>query len=290
MNRLLKWFVVTFTIKLLGCGGDGSGPTSSVRRLANTFLTWLSILGLSACGGGGGGDGTSTPLALMSAGAFSGTVSNTSPRNYPILIVRPAGDVWIFNMTGSSVLGFGTGRATEFGTQLSTTSFRYFSRQAGVMDAVVAGTFRQNLSLGGTLGYPSLGQTFDFSSTFRAAKTTNTSAMARAWIASGDNGERVDVTINADGKLNATSTNGCQIEGQFGAGESNIPLLSLQVTTNGACRLPNQQLTGIAYLSEDNLGAELWIGVTQSTKSDGLLIYSRLCSNATTGGSPWSCI
>lgn len=265
-------------------------PQRSPSAMFVQYLLIISACTLAACGGGGGDPTASAPRpTMLSAGAYSGTVTATSPRNFPILIVRPAGEVWMFNMTGSSILGFGSGIATETGTDITTTSFRYLSNQSGVLNGEVTGTFRQGLSLGGTISYPSLAQTLVFSSTFRPPLKLAPSDIARTWSGSSETGEGVSVVIGAKGDLTATYQNGCVLDGRLSEGDDNLALLPVQVATNGFCRIPNIQLNGVVYSSSSGSAKALWIGLTKPSKDDGVMIYSRLCANGTTGGSLWSC-
>lgn len=249
------------------------------------FISAISLL-LASCGGGGGNTGPTpeSQTLINSAGVWSGQTSTTPP-DFPLMVVRPNGETWLFNTDAFSIQGFGLFTLTESGNNVTSSSGKYFSETDGVLTTSIDGSALKGATFGGSFRFPSLNASTTFSTKFRQTAELDLSQLTRKWQA----GDGFDLTIQANGAFAAVNSAGCQISGTITPTGEGYSIGSVNATTGQTCRIPSTSMTGLLY----STGASFWMALLTPAKDNRYLFYSRRCSDGRTYSGvdfTWSCM
>ncbi len=257
---------------------------ATVKSANRVFVLAMSI-GLAACGGGGSsGSGSTSGSPINSVGIWSGR-TDTNPPDFPLIVVRPTGEAWIFNSDAFSIQGFGLLTLSESGNSNQSTSGKYFSSRDGLLQISMEGTALKDSSFGGTFRFSSLNGSTTYSTTFVNSSNLNFTPIARTW----DVGSSFTLAIQSTGAFSASDTSGCQINGNINPTNEGYSIGTVTAATNSSCRIASTSLTGLLYSN----GGSIWMALVPPSKDNSYLFYSRVCSNNTTYPGvdfTWSCM
>lgn len=251
-------------------------------RTTYSIFTLVVAAALVACGGGGGSSVPSSNLT-NSVGIWSGRTSTTPP-DFPLIVVRPSGETWLFNYDAFSIQGVGLLDLSESGNTSQSSAGTYFSDTDGVLQMELSGSALRGSSFGGTFRFPSLNASTNFSSTYENSSNLSLAGIARSW----DVGNTFTMTIQTTGAFVAADNAGCEINGTIRPTNEGYSTGTVAANTTSACRIPNASLTGLIY----STGSSIWMALLTPAKDNRYLFYSRICSSGSTYSGvdfTWSC-
>ena len=135
-------------------------------------LAMLGILVLAACGGGGGGNAVPAPAAGPVSSAEGLWIGSTSTSRTVTGFVLDNGTYWIlYSVPHVSALigGFVQGTGSSLNGSFSSSDGIDFNVEGnGINTTTVSASYFSKQSFNGSVTYPTLNQTFTFSSSYNS--------------------------------------------------------------------------------------------------------------------------
>ena len=233
-----------------------------IRNLSAIYVI-SAVATLTGCGGGGGSDNptpTPTPTPTTSAeGIWDGTTNITRDISG---IVTNTGEYWvIYTVEGNSniLAGFIQGNGGSGNGQFSSNNLRDFNFEGlGVLSGSVSANYMEKEKLDGSVNYPSLSQTTNFSSTYNPDYEITPTLAAVAGNYTGSLGSEAGpefgtLNIAETGSFTATGSSGCMASGNIAPNDvGNIYDVTLTFN-GGVCALGTETVSGVAYYSSGQI-------------------------------------
>lgn len=234
---------------------------------------------LAACGGGGddaapvapagtGGTVSSNGSGSTAQGLRTATAGMTTVIN----LNRDDDQFWTFyRAQGIGYIGFSQGTQTVSGNQVSATGKDYMAGAPSATDMSVAATFTPQGSVTGTLTSVSGATPFTLAYDVRYDQAAVQSAVAGSWsLAVG--GQITNVTVANDGALSGSNP-ACTLTGSIVPRTGGKNVFDTTVTFAGSsCPLVGQVFSGIALATQNGTSTELLVGLTNPSRTTGILV------------------
>ena len=234
------------------------------------FACFVSLISLAACGGGGGSGANGSDTPQQSAqGIWIGTTSSSAGTTSPAIgIVLDTGEY--FFATGSDYSGVTFGKASFFGSTLSSDNLKDYDPSLGVLlNGFFTGTITgSSMSLKLTESYQ--GTTYLDTGNFTFdSKYNEPSALATimgTYVSPTAVGNTYTYTVDGNGVLTGSSTK-CTLSGQITIRNSTKNVYNLALSTDNAagqtCPLGAKPLSGVAtYTVMPNRNARSLVLIT----------------------------
>lgn len=262
-----------------------------MKMMATPFAILVASGLLTACGGGsdgasasgsgaGGGNGTA-PVAKLE-GAYQGTTGKQLAINS---LTLENGDSWILYglQTASTLTALGMAHATQGSSTSSTYTARTkdYYQDGQVFDGTLSGSYVPGQSFRGTITSNGLTTPFTTNavkaSEFNYQTPASLARIAGNWNAAILNGGSGQIAIGADGAITG-SLQACSVTGQAQPRASGKNVFDVRLSFGPApCRLPGQQITGVAtsYALAGGGTQLILMGVTADGAAGTALLASR---------------
>jgi hypothetical protein len=238
-------------------------------------VSW--ILALAACGGGGG-NGGAAPASAVAPSAEGLWTGNTNTSRSVTGIVLDDGTYWIlYSIPHVSALIAGVVQGTGIslnGSFASSDGIDFNLEGQGINNATLSASYAAKQSFNGSVAYPSLNQTYTFTSAYNADydQTPGVSAIAGTYagIASvaGSN-DLTTMVITSPGVVVGTGTSGCQFLGTaVPRTKGNLYDLSV-VFGGGSCSNGTSAVSGIGYF--DPSAKRFYVAALNKSRSNGFI-------------------
>lgn len=222
---------------LTACGGGSDGGSGNGAG--------------AGAGGGSGGNGTA-PVAKLE-GAYQGTTGKQLTINS---LTLENGDSWILyggrDKTSNAVIVTGVTHAIQSSSTSSTYTARTkdYYQDGQVFDGSISGSYVPGQSFRGTITSNGLTTPFTTNavkaSEFNYQTPASLARIAGNWNAAILNGGSGQIAIGADGAITG-SLQACSVTGQAQPRASGKNVFDVRLSFGPApCRLPGQQITGVA--------------------------------------------
>lgn len=240
-------------------------------------MSW--ILALAACGGGGGNGGAAPAPPPEPAPSAEGLwIGSTNTSRTVTGMVLDNGTYWLLYSVphvSALIAGLVQGTGTSLNGSFSSSDGIDFNLEGpGFNNTTVSASYVAKQSFNGSVSYPSLNQTYTFSSSYNAEyeQTPSVSAIAGTYtgIASvaGSN-ELTTIVVSSPGVVVGTGTGGCQFLGTaVPRTKGNLYDLSV-VFGGGVCPSGTSAVTGIGYF--DSSAKRLYVAALNKSRSNGLI-------------------
>ncbi|MBE0614561.1 MAG: hypothetical protein IH604_12900 [Burkholderiales bacterium] len=250
---------------------------SSSSATVKAFVMSGLVFALAACGGGGDGDAAPAPDPATSAEGL--WIGSTSSSRTLTAFVLDDGSYWLLYSlphASSFIAGFVQGSGSALNGSFSSSDGVDFNIEGqGVNNATVSVSYRVRQSFNGSVSYPSLNQSYTFTSSYNPdyEQTPSVSAISGTYtgvasVAGKD--ELSSIVISAPGVVAGTALgSGCKFLGTARPrSKGNLYDVSVKFG-GGACASGTSTVAGIGYF--DSGAKRLYLAALNDTRSNGLI-------------------
>jgi hypothetical protein len=236
--------------------------------------TLCAAAALAGCGGGGSNPSAPPPPIATAEGAWNGSASDGSSVSATIF---ENGDYWVMYYANSVLTGVVQGSGTSVNGSFSSTDGMGF-RVGGTAAAVnLSASYRERVSLQGTITPQAGGTAETFSTTYDANYDTaaNLSDVSGNWHGSLPSGETFALNVAPGGSFAGAGSSGCLFTGTLTPRASGKGVYDLSITfKGGVCLLGTQTIAGIAMVEGSGSSAVMLAAALTSNRSTALGLYS----------------
>jgi hypothetical protein len=234
------------------------------------------MLALSACGSSGGNSSAApAPSAPSAEGLWIGSTSDSRSVTGFVL---DNGTYWILYSiahASSLIAGVVEGSGSSLGGSFSSSDGIDFNLEGkGINSTTLSAGYMAKQSFNGSVSYPTLNQTFTFTSSYNAdyEQTPSVSAVAGTYVGiasvAGSN-ELTTVIVNSPGIIAGTGNSGCKFLGTVvPRARGNLYDLSVAFS-GGVCPSGTTTVAGIGYF--DSSAKRLYVAALNKSRTNGLI-------------------
>lgn len=256
-----------------------------LKRIQSHVLSFLLLVGLSACSGGGDTPTPSTTVlpASPAEGLWIGA-TNANPNRTVMGVVLDDGVYWfLYSVPGdpSLIVGVVQGDSSSQNGALTSSNATDFSVERGItptLNATVDGTYTTKQSLNGTIVYKNNAQTQDtFATTYNSEYdlVPDMNAVAGTYTGRITSTETVTVDVLSNGVISGRSVTGsgaviCTFSGSFSP-RAHGNVFDITITFHGQADCSNgaDTVNGIAFY--DSGSKTLYSAALNSARDNGFV-------------------
>tara|TARA_R110002072_G_C7958528_1_gene533739 strand:- start:1117 stop:1839 length:723 start_codon:yes stop_codon:yes gene_type:complete len=229
------------------------------------FSLSSTLVLLTACGGSGGSSSTENELG----GIWTGTVTLTDTTELGAIgLASEAGKIFFLSGGDLSI-----GNVATSGTNFTGSLIEYYADGGNSASGSISGTFAARTSLTGSATFNSV-QTSTFSFNYESIHERDSSfATISGTYSLTDGGYTETYTVDADGLITGSDTDGCVFNGQISLPDTNYNIYGVNITASN-CGDANGVYSGLAALVDD------------TTTNDTLIIGAKGTNYAIAGSIP----
>lgn len=217
-----------------------------MRPLVYFIPITVFILSLISCGGGGGGDGATAGGKVIGnasiTGYYEGTIAINGGGSLAAQALISGSQVVVYTKDGSYVF---QGNLSVNGNSL-TGGLSLFVNGTAAGLATLNGTVKQGVSITSTFSSSSTSGNLSLSFSSDSNQTASVSAIVGTWSET-DGADTITVTIQANGDVNGSDTDGCVYNGSSAVPQSNMNIYTLTINLS-SCGGFDGTYTGLASL------------------------------------------
>lgn len=247
--------------------------TRSIGVIEALALSCL-VLALAACGSSGNGGAATAPSAPSAEGLWIGSTNDS--RSVTGLVLDD-GTYWILysvQHASSLTAGFVEGSGSSLGGSFSSSNGIDFNVEGrGINSSTLSASYMAKQSLDGSVTYPTLNQTFTFTTSYNAEyeQTPSVSAIAGTYVGIASvvgSNELTTVVVNSPGVIAGTGNSGCKFFGTIRPRASGN-VYDLSLSFSGPCPSGTSSVSGIGYF--DSSAKRLYLAALNQSRSNGLI-------------------
>ena len=223
------------------------------------LITVMSFLTIS-CGGGGGSDDNTEDRNVTEndspGGIWQGkvTFTDTDETNEAIAFITEAGTLRMLSDDGEQTIGDVTVTGTSFTASITSyapNGMVFDINNSPVLSGTAEGEINERSSLSGTTTVENqVTSTFSFTYDSAYEQTSSLSAISGRYSDSDETGYTETYTINDQGVITGSDSDGCQFSGQVQIINSDFNLYRIEITVTNCGEL-NDDYAGLAALLDD---------------------------------------